>query len=730
MTSIQFLSWTGLQYLWTKILAKFTAVNARIDNISSVGRYLSNWNCAVGYPTSEPTTSPYTYIKGDYFLVSFVCNPNFNAIKCEDFNDVWFYPTNTIVTHNGIQYRKYYDTDDDIAVYAPKDTILVVGDSVLYDDWVQTLEVSTIEACHNYRPNGSQFVIGTYSTTEYTGTLNINDMFIYDGSEWMLLQTSGKTVAFGAIEGSPYDNSALSTTLNSKINKIANAIGGFIAQTNSNGEIVETNKTINDFDAIGAASSAVSNHNSASNAHSNIIAPMQNSISTIEGKIPSQASSSNQLADKAFVKSSIGDVAFRGVFDCTNQLPDLTIDLARDLSIATSQSEKTQLLGKMGTYFSYDGVTGQFFYRFVGGMLELYQGNILIASVGVHGSRQIQLSDGVTLHVDRDSSPNGVIYVDGDNAFIINSLLSDDDSFLDMISWDGKSGYVANDGDFAHVQYVEEDESFSVRYKYSNNTWVLEYNAIIVNNTPKQQATLNSGIEADMIPSNTSGTNKLTNASDVAAAIAAGAEVFTAIYGSTTYADILAAYNAGKIVIGKSGSLNGLICYIDNASTLKAIYFSSQTDYFYMWKVNKNNEWGSITREWENVSRKVTTLSAGSTDAQYPSAKCVYDATKNKADKTTSAVKTYASGTTYTLVANEIATLDASMAASGDSISIALPASPAVTDCFDIQITLGANVPSINLPSVSWLGGSEPTFSASKKYEINIMNGLAVCGEF
>lgn len=55
---------------------------------------------------------------------------------------------------------------------------------------------------------------------------------------------------------------------------------------------------------------AVSNHNSSNSAHSDI----RSDISTINGKIPQQASSSNQLADKDFVNSSISTntANFRG----------------------------------------------------------------------------------------------------------------------------------------------------------------------------------------------------------------------------------------------------------------------------------------------------------------------------------------------------------------------------------------------------------------------------------
>ncbi len=67
--------------------------------------------------------------------------------------------------------------------------------------------------------------------------------------------------------------------------------------------------------------SSVSTHNSSGTAHSDI----RTSISAIEGKIPSAATSQNQLADKSFVNSTINSLAafFRGTF--ANQLDLLAV---------------------------------------------------------------------------------------------------------------------------------------------------------------------------------------------------------------------------------------------------------------------------------------------------------------------------------------------------------------------------------------------------------------------
>lgn len=69
-------------------------------------------------------------------------------------------------------------------------------------------------------------------------------------------------------------------------------------------------------------SSAITTHNGSSDAHSNLITPITQDITAIEGKIPAQASSENKLADKNFVNSSISTntANFIGTFNSVEDL--------------------------------------------------------------------------------------------------------------------------------------------------------------------------------------------------------------------------------------------------------------------------------------------------------------------------------------------------------------------------------------------------------------------------
>ena len=72
----------------------------------------------------------------------------------------------------------------------------------------------------NYRPNGSSYTSNVASTTVETGTVAVDDFYIYDGTNWKLLENSTRTVTFANIAGQPSDNTNLANALNGKVNTL------------------------------------------------------------------------------------------------------------------------------------------------------------------------------------------------------------------------------------------------------------------------------------------------------------------------------------------------------------------------------------------------------------------------------------------------------------------------------------------------------------------------------
>lgn len=101
----------------------------------------------------------------------------------------------------------------------------------------------------NYRPDGAQYVIGVPSTTVETAEVAVDDTYFFDGTQWKLQSNSNKTVSFGGIAGSPYDNTNLASALNAKQDVIADL------------ETIRTGAGIYTHDQAIAASVWTINHN-------------------------------------------------------------------------------------------------------------------------------------------------------------------------------------------------------------------------------------------------------------------------------------------------------------------------------------------------------------------------------------------------------------------------------------------------------------------------------------
>ena len=74
--------------------------------------------------------------------------------------------------------------------------------------------VGTVGAT-NYKPTGSTYT-GTASSTTETQTVAANDVYYYDGTNWILQVNSQREVTFASITGQPSDNTNLNNALNLK----------------------------------------------------------------------------------------------------------------------------------------------------------------------------------------------------------------------------------------------------------------------------------------------------------------------------------------------------------------------------------------------------------------------------------------------------------------------------------------------------------------------------------
>ena len=105
-----------------------------------------------------------------------------------------------------------------------------------------------------------------------------------------------------------------------------------------------------------------------------------------------------------------------------------------------------------------------------------------------------------------------------------------------------------------------------------------------------------------------------------------GSSVFEAVYGVTTYEEIIAAYNAGKYVVCQYEELAYHLSSLKNNS---AWFGAIDGDFSFRAWCNKSNQWFKVQYNLELASNKTKTINESSTDTQYPSAKAVYDFVNN-----------------------------------------------------------------------------------------------------
>ena len=68
----------------------------------------------------------------------------------------------------------------------------------------------------NYKPTGNEYTTGVASTVIETGDVQVNDVYFYDGTSWLLQENHNKEMGFSEIVGDPYSNTNLATALNAK----------------------------------------------------------------------------------------------------------------------------------------------------------------------------------------------------------------------------------------------------------------------------------------------------------------------------------------------------------------------------------------------------------------------------------------------------------------------------------------------------------------------------------
>lgn len=195
---------------------------------------------------------------------------------------------------------------------------------------------------------------------------------------------------------------------------------------------------------------------------------------------------------------------------------------------------------------------------------------------------------------------------------------------------------------------------------------------------------------------------------------------FEVEYGVTQYSEITTAVAAGKMCVCH---------YLDRTFYLG----NMQNDYYFFFcmelasnrwlRLSATNAWIDSVTTMEQSQYKATSL-ANPDNTHYPTTGAVANALEGKADATEEATTQPAGGflpnTLY-----KLGTLTG-------SVTFALAAAIAGQYSeYMIDFIAGTPAPTITWPAgISWMGGSAPTITAGKHYQVSILNNLAISAEF
>lgn len=219
-----------------------------------------------------------------------------------------------------------------------------------------------------------------------------------------------------------------------------------------------------------------------------------------------------------------------------------------------------------------------------------------------------------------------------------NYISDNGEPFQSLADLEAYSGTLTNN-DYAFVVGTDAAGNTTyTRYKYNATTgeWAEEY---VLNNssfTAAQWAAISSGITALLVQKLSALPTEivlyvqqtLTDAQKQQARTNIGAtapEIFVAEYGVTSFADVIAAYKAGKLcVCDRNG--NYYVFAIYQADDAPAYFSCAMTGRIFYLRVSPNNTWFNSSYVFEQTTNRKTDIAANAeSDAYYPTTKAVAD---------------------------------------------------------------------------------------------------------
>ena len=170
----------------------------RID-VQPVGKFLAMWDAETGLPETNLEKSPYTYNKGDFYLVGNAVEPIDSSATVSqtvgsNLSDITVNKETLESKLEELVNTTLTFVYSDSAWTLDSETVNITEYGISFEGTVEegnTLEVVYTAGVYNYKPSGNQYVEGVASTIVETESISEFNTYMYTGSEW-ILQSSGK----------------------------------------------------------------------------------------------------------------------------------------------------------------------------------------------------------------------------------------------------------------------------------------------------------------------------------------------------------------------------------------------------------------------------------------------------------------------------------------------------------------------------------------------------------
>lgn len=299
------------------------------------------------------------------------------------------------------------------------------------------------------------------------------------------------------------------------------------------------------------------------------------------------------------------------------------------------------------------------------------------------------------------------------------------------------ANYVTNN-DYAIVLDDEDHNDECWRYVYTTGTgWAAQYRINEAPLTTAQLAALNSGATAQNIaqiagkidaPASANANDVLTFLNGVWAAAAAKKEIFVATYGTTTYAQVQAALDEGKIPVCYYGEYDDYFYIYSGTHNSRHQFFNYETG-----ELRKLMLWATDT--WTNSTREVplpsstapaalgtAAVGTGTTYARADHVHAMPSASDvGAAPAVTEVTVSTAGAVTQALDAGKLYHFTGALTA----LTITLNAASGIPAQYHFDFDSGATAPTLTLPNTVTMPDGF-TVEASKHYEVDILNNYGV----